>query len=345
MAGIKQVGGGSNSGGYGSSSTTPVVQETRSREGSLFSGLGAVIAKEMADNLTSVRMLILEALIVLVAGGTVWVAMENIRSTISEDQFLYLKLFTTGQSPLPAFVEFLGFLLVPLIAIFLIFDSVNGEFNRRTMSRVLAQPIFRDALLLGKFLGGLATLALVFTAIWLLIFGLGLLRLGVPPGGEEVARILLLLVATIFYGGIWLALGLVFSVSFRQPATAALAGIATWLLFAFLWSIIAGILAQSLSPMQYGTPDEQLAQASVELTLQRISPNMLFTEVMSVLLNPEVRWTGLIFTSQLEGAILSPLPLDQSLLLVWPQLTALIAGTILLFALAYVLFQRQEIRA
>jgi len=32
-------------------------------------------------------------------------------------------------------------------------------------------------------------------------------------------------------------------------------------------------------------------------------------------------------------------------LLIWPQLTGLIAGTILLFALAYVLFQRQEIRA
>ena len=39
-----------------------------------------------------------------------------------------------------------------------------------------------------------------------------------------------------------------------------------------------------------------------------------------------------------------PLPLGQSLLLIWPNLTGLIAGTILLFALTYVLFQRQEIR-
>ena len=38
-------------------------------------------------------------------------------------------------------------------------------------------------------------------------------------------------------------------------------------------------------------------------------------------------------------------PLDQSVLLIWPQLSGLIAGTILLFALGYVLFQRQEIRA
>jgi hypothetical protein len=50
-----------------------------------------------------------------------------------------------------------------LIAIALAFDAVNGEFNQRTMSRVLAQPIYRDALLLGKFLAGLFTLTLALT--------------------------------------------------------------------------------------------------------------------------------------------------------------------------------------
>jgi ABC-2 type transport system permease protein len=88
---------------------------------------------------------------------------------------------------------------------------------------VLAQPIYRDALLLGKFLGGLFTLTLVLTAIWLMIVGLGLFRLGVPPTGEEVARGLLFLVATIAYGGVWLGIALVCSIRFRQPATAALA--------------------------------------------------------------------------------------------------------------------------
>src|SRR5690606_21957874 len=113
----------------------------------------------------------------------------------------------TSTAQLPAFVGFLGF-LVPLLAIALAFDSVNGEFNRRTLSRILAQPIYRDALLLGKFLAGLFTLALVLAAIWLLIIGMGLIGLGVPPSGEEVGRMLWFLVATIFYGGIWLALGM-----------------------------------------------------------------------------------------------------------------------------------------
>ena len=324
---------------------TVLTQPTRAREGSPWTGLWAVVAKEMADHLTSVRMQILEVLIVLTAAGTVYSAMSNIRTTVSEDPFILLKLFTIGQDPVPAFAGLLGF-LVPLIAIALAFDTVNGEFNRRTMSRLLAQPIYRDALLLGKFLAGLFTLSLVLAAIWLLIIGQGTFGLGVPPSGEEVARSLCFLVASIFYGGIWLALALVFSVRFRQPATAALAAIAVWLFFTVFWDTVASILAPMLRPINYGLAQEYLAQAQMQLSLARISPNTLYGEAMIALLHPTIRSVGLVLSSQLQGAVLgAALPLGQSLLIIWPQLTALIAGTILLFAAAYVLFQRQEIRA
>lgn len=317
----------------------------RRREGSPWTGLWAVVAKEMADHLTSVRMRILEVLIVLTAAGTVYGAMQDLRETVGQDPFVLLKLFTVGRDPVPAFIGFLGF-LVPLIAIALAFDSINGEFNRRTMSRVLAQPIYRDALLLGKFLGGLFTLALVLAAIWLLIIGLGLVGLGVPPSGEEVARSLLFLLVTIFYGGIWLAVGMVFSVVFRQPASAALAAIALWLFFTIFWGILAGLLAQTIAPVQYGLPDEIIAQTGLELALSRVSPNTLYTEAMLALLQPTLRSVGFILPIQLEGAVLgAPLPVGESLALIWPQVTGLIAATIVLFAVAYLLFQRQEIRA
>jgi ABC-2 type transport system permease protein len=299
----------------------------------------------MADHLTGMRMRILEILIVLTAVGTVYAATQNLRETVGQDPFILLRLFTTSREPLPAFVGFLGF-LVPLIAIALAFDSVNGEFSRRTMSRILAQPIYRDALLLGKFLAGIFTLALVLATIWLLIIGSGMIGLGVPPSGEEVARSLWFLLATIFYGGIWLSVAMLFSIIFRQPATAALASIATWLFFTVFWGILAGVLAPILQPVRYGFPEEILAQAQLELTLTRFSPNTLYTEVMLALLQPTVRSVGLVLPIQLHGAVLgTPLPLSQSVLLVWPQLTGLIAATILLFALGYVLFQRQEIRA
>lgn len=316
----------------------------QAREGSPWTGLWAVVAKEMADALTSTRMIILELLIVVTALGTVYGASQNLRESVGQDPFLYLRLFTTAREPLPAFVGFLSF-LVPLLAIALAFDSVNGEFNARTMSRLLAQPIYRDALLLGKFLAGLGTLALALTSIWLLIMGMGLVRLGVPPGGEEVARGVWFLLATLCYGGVWLALALLCSIVFRQPATAAMAAIAVWLLFTLFWGIIAGVLAQTLAPAHNSLPSELLAQAQLELLLTRLSPNTLFIESIVALLNPSTRALGIVLPFQLEGAVFgTPLPLDQSLILIWPHLTGLVAATILLFALGYVLFQRQEIR-
>lgn len=322
-----------------------VKQQPQGREGSPWTGLWAVVTKEMADSLTSVRMLILELLIVLTAAGTVYAATQNLRDTAGQDRFVFLKLFTTGQDPIPAFIGFLGF-LVPLLAIALAFDSINGEFNQGTISKVLAQPIYRDALLLGKFLAGLFTLALALTAIWLLIMGLGLLGLGTPPSSEEVIRSLWFLLITIFYGGVWLALAMVFSIIFRQPATAALASIAVWLFFTIFWEIIASLLAKGLQPVQPGSPESILAQAQLGLALTRVSPNTLFAEATLVMLNPVVRSLGLVLPFQLQGAVLgAPLPLRQSLLLMWPNLTGLIATTILLFALGYVVFQRREIRA
>jgi ABC-2 type transport system permease protein len=56
----------------------------QAHEGSPWVGLWAVVAKEMADHLTSVRMLILEALIVLTAAGTVYMATQNILENASQ---------------------------------------------------------------------------------------------------------------------------------------------------------------------------------------------------------------------------------------------------------------------
>src|SRR3954454_13124248 len=143
------------------------------REGSPWQGLGVVTMKELSDHLNSARMRVLEWLVILVALAALYGAIQQIKDTTAEDPFLFLRLFTTSRDPLPSFVAFLSF-LVPLIAIGLGFDAINGEHNRRTFSRVMAQPIYRDALLFGKFAAGLVTLALSLTASWALLIGAGL---------------------------------------------------------------------------------------------------------------------------------------------------------------------------
>ncbi|MGH2607054.1 MAG: ABC transporter permease, partial [Anaerolineales bacterium] len=108
----------------------------------------------------------------------------------------------------------------------------------------------------------------------------------------------------------------------------------------------ADVLTPILSPVRFGEEAELIRQAEVGLALARISPNTLYGEIVLAMLNPAVRALGFVLPSQLQGAILgTPLPLSQSLALIWPHLTGLIATVILLFAASYVLFQRQEVRA
>ncbi|HEX5320094.1 MAG TPA: ABC transporter permease [Stellaceae bacterium] len=317
----------------------------RRRGGSPWTGLGAVVAKEAADHLSSARMYILEALVFLSALTAAYVAIRTIRATIGESPFLFLRLLTLSQEPLPSFISLLGF-LIPLVAIALSFDSINGEFNRRTMSRILAQPIYRDALLLGKFLSGLLALGVGLVSLWLLVLGLGLVLFGVPPNGEETVRMLGFLVATLAYGGVWLALALLFSVLFRAPATAALAALGVWLLFALFWTMITPLVANAISGPPEGLFGPRIEYLDTAQIIDRLSPNTLYAETALALLHPATRALGPVLISQLQGALIgAPLPVTQSFLLIWPQLTGLVAGTIVIFAIAYVAFQRQEIRA
>src|SRR6266849_422507 len=222
------------------------------REGSALHGLGVVIMKELSDHLTSARMRVLEWLVVLIALAALYGAIQQIKDVTAEDPFLFLRLFTTSREPLPSFVSFLSF-LVPLIAIGLGFDAVNGEHNRRTLSRILAQPIYRDALLFGKFIAGLFTLSISLIALWLLVIGLGLFLLGVPPSAEEMARAVIFLVVVIAYAGVWLALAMLFSVIFRSAATAALVTLGLWLFLTFLLpSVLSQMVAAVISPPDPG---------------------------------------------------------------------------------------------
>jgi ABC-2 type transport system permease protein len=323
-------------------------EDAMQREGSPWRGLGVVTSKELADHLSSVRMLVIELLVVITGFAIVYVSLTQIREVTAEDPFLLLRVFTRGE--MLSFVVVLS-LLVPLIAIGLGFDLVNSEYNQRTLSRILSQPIYRDALLFGKFLAGLATIAISLTAMWMIVLGLALFRLGVPPGGEEIARAALMLLVTIGYAGVWLALAMLCSVVFRSPATAALTALGIWLFITILWPVLANVLTRGLLAGS-GTPEELLSNLATAQAIQRISPSVLYTETVSVLLDPSIRSTqqsqlaamglALIEPGSIPGA---PLPLLQSVLIVWPQIVALIASTIVLFVIGYIAFQRQEVRA
>ena len=67
------------------------------RDGFALAGAGVVMMKELADNLSSVRMRLLEVLVFVAGAGAVYATIGEVRSVVSEDPFVFLRLFTTAQ--------------------------------------------------------------------------------------------------------------------------------------------------------------------------------------------------------------------------------------------------------
>ena len=306
----------------------------------------AVFWKELADYFGSWRFIILFSIICLAALSATYTAgqtiVENVRETSTE--FVFLRLFTTSSGNLLSFIVFLSF-FGPLIGILFGFDVVNSEYSRGTLSRVLSQPIFRDSVINGKFLAGLAAIAIMLLSIILIVSGWGLRTIGIVPSLGEIARIAIFFAVSLIYVGFWLGLGILFSVLFKRPITSALAAIAIWIFFAFFMIMIAGVVADQIAPLDQESGSEALLQHDqIEYNVKRVSPSTLFAEATETILAPRTRMIeGILIQGELIGA--SPLSSIQSLLMVWPHLVALLALTLICFAISYVRFMRQEIRA
>jgi ABC-2 type transport system permease protein len=309
---------------------------------------GVILSKEISDHVRSWRFIILIAIIALTCLGSMYTALANIGKAVKpndpEGTFFFLKLFTISDGTLPSFVVFISF-LGPLLGISLGFDAVNSEHNHRTISRVLSQPIYRDYLLNAKFLGALVVISVMFFALGFMVMGLGLATIGIPPTVEEFMRIVLFIILSILYVAFWLNLSILFSVQFRQPATSALSGIAVWLFFTIFYGMIVNLITKAMAPSGMASDYQLIRFEEFKLGLLRIMPNQLFTEATTTLLMPSVRSLGPLTMEQVYGTIPGPLPLGQSVLLVWPQVTGLIAATVICFALSYVSFMKKEIRS
>lgn len=295
-----------------------------------------IVHKETADILRSWRFIILLALVLLTCAGSLYTSVTNIKPG---GAFLFLKLFTSTDGSLPSYIVFIGF-LGPLLGICLGFDAINAEWNRRTLGRVLSQPIHRDTLLNAKFTAALLVIGALFFALTLLVAGLGLFIIGVPPSATEFMRLICFTVVSIVYVAFWLNLSMLFSVRFRQAATSALVCIAAWLFLTVFYPILVNLVAKSLVPSPY----DVIGYQHIVLTLMRFAPSQLFNDATATLLMPTVRTLGPVTMEQVSGALPNPLSLGQSLLIAWPQLTGLAAATIGCFALSYFSFMRKEIR-
>lgn len=308
-----------------------------------------MVRKETGDHVRSWRFIVMLILIVLTFLGSMYVSLGNIGKAVTNMKdpdrlFVYLKLLTVSDGTLPTFHIFISF-LGPLLGIALGFDAINAEKNNGTLTRLIAQPVYRDNVLLAKFFGALIVVSVLFLSLALLMIGGGLIITGAPIEPVELLRILAFVVLSVVYVGFWLSLSICLSVSFRHAATSALTVIGIWLFFTVFYQIIANLIVSSMLPApDYMQPGDIASYNDLLLSFMRLAPNQLYTDAATTLLMPSVRSLGPLTMEQMAGAIPSPLSLRESLMIVWPQVTGLLAATTVCFALAYYLFMRKEIR-
>jgi ABC-2 type transport system permease protein len=314
------------------------------------SGLIAVFWKELADHFTSKRFIILFLLVYLAGIATIYVAAQSIRTGVTDTtEFVFLRLFIVSGENLPFNFPFFLSLFIPIVGIALGFDAINSERNSGNLSRVLSQPVYRDSVINGKFLAGLFTLSTLVVSIVVVVGGMGLRMIGVPPTAEEVLRLFAFIFLSIVYGAFWMSLAVLFSILFRRTATSALASIALWIFLFFFVSMIAGYIANASVPITQNSSADLLAQNdNLYRMISRVSPGTLYGESVRVLLMPEMgnaSSTLMLISIYTAGLVPGSLSLDQSLIVVWPQIIGLIALTVICFAISYIRFMREEIRA
>ena len=335
-------------------STVSAAEEDK-RRNIRYHSLTALYRKEMADHVTSKRFIIILLLVIAMTIASVYGAVTGITSAVKnaaidpkasfDASYMFLKLYTTGGSSIPSYMSLIA-LIGPFIGLILGFDSINAEKNSGTLNRLVSQPIYRDSIIIGKFLASTTLIAVMVLSTGIAVGCAGFLTSGIKPTGEEIVRVLIFLIYTVIYICFWLAMALLFSVFTRHAATSALASIALWLFFAIFMSLLAGLLANAAYPVntEYEQAFNSLNNYNLNLNLNRISPYYLYSEAASVLMNPATRAINAVSYTQLVGALSSYLSLGQSLLLVWPHLVGLLALTFAAFTISYVGFMRQEIR-
>lgn len=135
----------------------------------------------------------------------------------------------------------LSIFLLPLIALLLSFDAVVGEDERGSLVLLLAYPVARWEVLLGKFLGQALILAFATVVGYGCALAALLLRDGL--GGTGWPAFAAMVGSSVLLGAAFLALGALASVVVRERATAAGIAVAVWLVFVLLYdTALLGIL-------------------------------------------------------------------------------------------------------
>ena len=248
--------------------------------------------------------------------------------------------------PMPTgFLGMMGFMLssilstfAPVMGVALGCDTISGEREKGTLKLVLAQPVFRDTVINGKFVAAASAVSLAVLITSLATIGVITAVIGVTPTAEEALRIALFLPFTVLFTMTYYGIAAFLSTILKKTSQSVILSVTMWAVFTFVIPVIASFIAITIAPPAFGPgqqgPEYNVAgYLAVIETITSITPNYHFSKIGQYLLGLYAATS-----TQQEASIAS------SLIHAGPNILVLVIITTLVFIASYIAFTRQEVR-
>ncbi len=301
-----------------------------------------VFEKEFSDLIRSKRLLCIVIVYILfyLAGIAIVISAEQ----IPRNPFIF------ALSSLTSSLAFLA----PAIGIALGFDAISGEYEKGTLRVVLAQPIFRDSLILGKFLAAFTTISLAISASTAIVSSAAVIFLGFTITTDEVVKIILIVLFSILLSMVYYSLAVFISVLIKKSSHSAIISISLLVIFLLILPLIANLVAFAilgrpprirmitgpLSPQKKKAMREAFEKirkyweefGRIKERVLVFSPNHHFSKIVATIIRSEIQGLN---TDALLGALIS-----RNL----TSLVLLITVTIVTLFATFMIFVKSELK-
>lgn len=314
-----------------------------------------VASREFSDIVHSKRFIILVAVFSVVF----MVGMASIYLTVlSMAQGLGIAMPTGFLGRAASIIASSMSYFAPIIGIALGCDAISGEREKGTLKTILAQPIYRDTFITGKFIAAILAVSIAVSIASLVNVGGSIVILGVTPTSEDVARLALFIVFSILYAISYYGIAILLSTIARRTTQSVIVSVTLWAVFTFAIPIIASLIAYMYRPItgveiiqrsggnvtiRRPSPEEMQriieqmrARATITEAINSITPNYHFTKIIQYILGTSGGF--------MQGRLGQSLSIYQGLVSAWPNILVLVLVACITLIASYMVFIRQEAR-
>ncbi|MXZ00677.1 ABC transporter permease, partial [Candidatus Poribacteria bacterium] len=161
-------------------------------------------------------------------------------------------------------VIFVFKIVLSALAILFAYNTISGEREDGTLKLVLSNPIPRDALVLGKYLGGVLSLFPIVT----ISFTVGLVIAYASPATDfdvgDLLRLVMVLLISLLYVSICYLLGMLLSVWTKEAATTLILSMFIWGILTIVHSNIATFAVAKFPPHK-SQPEKEARQQIAQI--------------------------------------------------------------------------------